>query len=313
MAAMPRVFEDLAHAVAHGRGRGQRQIDDAERHAEFGRHLAADQFADARHAETGDLDLFGQIAQRQMLFQGQPPPQGAAYHARAGDADIDHGLRLAGAEIGPGHEGIVLGDIGKDHQLGAAEAPVLGRGRGDLQEDMAHPLDGVHVDSRPPRSDVQRCAYPLRLRQDLRQRLHHDRIAGRNALVNQGREAAHEVDAAFGRHGVERLGQLHGRAVAMPGQQGGGGRNRHPLVDHRYAVLGPHAIADLDQPAGARSDLLPHLAAEMIQIRRRTVVKVQSQGDAANVEVLGVQHVDGGEDFVGAEHGVKLTGLGLGS
>ena len=88
----------------------------------------------------------------------------------------------------------------------------------------------------------------------------------------------------------------------MAGQQGGGGRNRHALVDHGNAVLGPHAIADLDQPAGAGNDLLPHLPAEVVQTRRGTVVEVQSQGDAANVEVFGVQHLDRGEDFVGAEH-----------
>ena len=63
--------------------------------------------------------------------------------------------------------------------------------------------------------------------EDLRQRLHHDRIAGRDPLVDQGREAAHEIDAALGRRGVERLGQLHGGALAMPGQQRGGGRNGH--------------------------------------------------------------------------------------
>ena len=52
--------------------------------------------------------------------------------------------------------------------------------------------------------------------------------------------------------------------------------------------------------------------AEMIDVRRRTVVEVQSQRDAAHVEVLGVQHVDRGEDFVGAKHGGEgIRDLGI--
>ena len=44
------------------------------------------------------------------------------------DADIDGRLGLAGAHVGPGHEGVVLGDVGEDDQLGAAEAAPVGRG-----------------------------------------------------------------------------------------------------------------------------------------------------------------------------------------
>ena len=56
-------LEDLADAVADGRRGGQRKIDDAEGHAQFGGHLAADQLAHPRDAEAGDLDLLGQVAQ----------------------------------------------------------------------------------------------------------------------------------------------------------------------------------------------------------------------------------------------------------
>ena len=69
-------LEDFADAVAHGGRGGQRKIDDAERHAQFGGHLAADQFAHPRHAEAGDLDLFGQIAEGELFAQGQAAAPG---------------------------------------------------------------------------------------------------------------------------------------------------------------------------------------------------------------------------------------------
>ena len=114
MAAMPsvlRISPTLSPTVGRG---GQREVDDAEGHAQLGGHLAADQLAHAGDAEAGDLDLFGQVAEGELLAHGQAAPQGAGDHARPGDADVDRGLRLAGAEVGPGHEGVVLGDVGED-------------------------------------------------------------------------------------------------------------------------------------------------------------------------------------------------------
>ena len=171
------------------------------------------------------------------------------------------------------------------------------------EQNVAHAVNGVHVDARPARRHVDRGADPVGLREHVGQRFHDHRVAGRDALVHQGREAADEIDAAIGRRGIERFGHLHGRPVAVPGQQRRGGRDGQPLVDHRNAVLGPHAVAHLDQPARPRDDLVPQLPAQVVEIRRRAVVEVQAQRYAAHVEVLGVQHVDGREDFVSAKHG----------
>ena len=103
---------------AWGPGRGRR----CRRRRPAGGHFAADQLAHPGDAEAGDLDLLGQVAQgafRVLLEQALHLP---AHHPGPADPDVDDALRLAGPEVGPGHEGVVLGDVGEHDQLGAAEA-----------------------------------------------------------------------------------------------------------------------------------------------------------------------------------------------
>ncbi len=103
-----------------------------------------------------DFEIFGQIAKGQFGIQGHAAFQGTANDAGAGDADIDRRFGLARPHVGSGHEGIVFRDVGEHDEFGAAE-PSLGFGSlGNLQDDVAHLVDGVHVDPRLARGDVDR-------------------------------------------------------------------------------------------------------------------------------------------------------------
>jgi hypothetical protein len=53
--------------------------------------------------------------------------QSVAHHARAGNAHIDDGFRLAHAVEGSRHKGVILHCVAEHHQLGAAKAVLICR------------------------------------------------------------------------------------------------------------------------------------------------------------------------------------------
>ena len=70
-------------------------------------------------------------------------------HAGAGDTHVDDGLRLTYPVEGAGHEGVILHGVAEHHQLGAAEAALVGGALGGSLHRLAHELDGIHIDARP--------------------------------------------------------------------------------------------------------------------------------------------------------------------
>ena len=108
---------------------------------------------------------------------------------------------------GPRHERVVVGRVGEDHELGAAEAVVVPGPLGRILQDVAQ---SARIASMlmpgGRRADVHRGADALGRREDLGQA---SRSAGGPlgpALLHQRGEAADEVDADLGGHGVERPG-----------------------------------------------------------------------------------------------------------
>ena len=90
-ALQPDLLEDGGHAVADRRGRGERQVHDAEGDVQAPRRLAGHQLADAGDLEGGPLDGLGdgvQVAPLDLF-------QRALDHAGPADPDVDDGLRLA--------------------------------------------------------------------------------------------------------------------------------------------------------------------------------------------------------------------------
>ena len=70
------------------------------------------------------------------------------YHPGAGHTHIEDALRLSDAVKRPGHEGVILHRVGKNHQLRAAEAPLICRALRRLLDDPAHKGPGIHIDPR---------------------------------------------------------------------------------------------------------------------------------------------------------------------
>ena len=136
-------LEHAGHAVALGRRRRKRQVHHAEGHAQPAGGLLRDKLAHARDAEGGFLDGFGHDVEGLTLHALQR----VVHDARAGNAHVYDAFRLAHAGDGAGHEGVVLHGVGKDDELGAAEAAGVGGHFRGLFDDAAHEGDGVHVDA----------------------------------------------------------------------------------------------------------------------------------------------------------------------
>ena len=64
----------------------------------------------------------------------------------------------------------------------------------------------------------------------------------------------------------------------------------------------PHAVARAHQRRGVAEDVLPQLAADALDVRPRAGIDVQAQRDRADVQVLGVEHLDGRENLLDAKH-----------
>ena len=116
-AVEPDLFQDARHAVAFGRRRREREVDDAEGHAQARGGGAPDQFAGARDLERGAADDRRERAEIDVA-RGLDRAQ---HHARSADADIDRAFRLACAVKRAGHERVVLDRVAEHHELGAAD------------------------------------------------------------------------------------------------------------------------------------------------------------------------------------------------
>ena len=70
-----------------------------------------------------------------------------AHHAGSRDGDVDAHLGLAAAVQRAGHEGVVLGHVAEDDELGAADAVVGRRQLAQREQHVGHAHHGVHVDA----------------------------------------------------------------------------------------------------------------------------------------------------------------------
>ena len=91
------------------------------------RGLAADELAGARDLERHALDGLGDVAEVDLAPAVAQPLDRREHDARAADADVDHALALADAVERAGDERVVVGDVGEDDELGAADAAAIAR------------------------------------------------------------------------------------------------------------------------------------------------------------------------------------------
>lgn len=82
-------------------------------------------------------------------------------NTRAGNAHIQHALRLSHTVKCPGHKGIVLYRVGKNHDFGAAHTAITSCEFRCSFDDPAHFCHGIHVKARLGGADVHAGADPL--------------------------------------------------------------------------------------------------------------------------------------------------------
>ena len=261
------LLEHGGHAVADGGRRRERQVHDAERHAQPRGRLLRHELAHARDAEGRLFHRLGHDVERLAMHALQR----VLHHARPGHADVHLALRLAHAVKRPGHEGVVLHGVGKDHELGAGHAALIGRKRGGALDGAAHLGHGVHVDARARRADVHARAHQLRLRQRLRDGGDEHAVRFRHALVHERGKAAEEVDADLVRGAVERFGIRHIGLRARARSDEGDGRDGHALIDDGDAELGLDIFARAHEIARKAADLVVYLRAAALDVRVRAV------------------------------------------
>ena len=293
------LLEDVGHTVAHGGGGGQRQVDDAGGYAQLFGGEVCHQLTHAGDLEGGALHQLGHLVDGGVL--GQPGQRGAD-RAGAGDADVDLAVGLTGAVEGTRHKGIVLGCVAEDHQLCCADALTVGGELAGLLDGLAHQLDGVHVQARLGGTDVHRAADDVRLGQCAGDGLDEAQVARREALVDEGGVAAHEVDAHLLAGGVEGLGKVHRVGVRAGAQQHGDGGDADALVDDGDAVLGADVLHSRNEPGGAGGDLVIDFFAGFPGVRVDAVQQADAHGDGAHVQIVLREHLDGLEDVAGVHH-----------
>ena len=296
-------LEDLAHAVAHGGRRRQGEVGHAERQVQALGDLVADDLAHAGDLVGRVLDDLGGIRDREVVALGL---EGAVKRllddAWTRDAHVDHDVGLAHAEVGARHERHVLRNIAEDDELGAADGVTVGRGRGHVEDALAHELHGVHVDAGLGRAHVDRGTDAVRGGKGLGKRVDEVAFSGRHALFNERTEAADEVDAHVLGAVVEHAARLD-HLVAREARADGGHRaHRNSLVDDGNAVAVADDVAGFNELLGVPEDLAADLVGERVEVGGRAVEERDTHRDGSDIEVFRTKHGQSRKDFRISQH-----------
>ena len=303
-------FQNIGNAVADGRGGGQRQVDDARRYAKALAGKVGHQLAQTGDLERCALDQLSHFVHRGVLGQlGQRRTHGTG----AGNADVDLAVRLARAVERTRHKRVVLGRVAEHDELGVAHAHVVLGQLGGLAHDLAHQLDGVHVDTRLGRANIDAGANDIRFRQCAGNGLDQAAVTGRKALVYQRTKAADEVDPHGLGRAVQRFGVQYRVSIGGRTQQHGNGRNADALVDDGNAVLAADAVNGRNQVARQAGDLVVDLLAGFLGVRVDAVQQADAHGHGTDIEVFIGQHADGFHNVIAVQdsHNKSLPSDGV--
>ena len=284
------LLQDVGHAVPDGGGGGQRQVHDAKGHAQTAAGLLGHQLAHTGDPEGGLLDGLRHHV-KGLALHGL---QGVVHHAGAGHAHVDDPLGLAHAVEGAGHEGVILHSVAEHHQLGAAEAALVGGAVRAGLHGLAHELHGVHVDARLGGADVHGGAHQVGDRQGLGNGGDEVAVPPGHALLHQGGEAADEVDAGLLGRPVQSLSKGHIVVGVRSPRHQGDGSHRDALVDNGNAKLRLNVLSGLHQVLGGGGDLVVDLLTGHLGVGVAAVQQRDTHGDGADIQVLLVNHVNGG-------------------
>ena len=292
----PHFLQNAGHAVADG-GRGRKgKIDNAKRRIEPAARLLRDELTHARDAERRFLHGLRHHVERLAL----DALQRVIHNARPGNADVDHFLRLAHAVERARHEGVILYRIAEDHKLGAAKAALLFRERRRLFHRLPHQGDGVHVDSRLGRADIDRRAHKVRTGQRLGDRSDQLPIGVRHALLHKRRKTANKVNTDIFGRAVKRLGK---RDIVFRLRRGGDQRDGcdgNPLIDDGNAKFPLDLFSRCDQMLCIAADLVVDLFTRTLRAAVRAGEERDAHRDRADIQMLLVDHTDCFQNIIAA-------------
>ena len=300
------LLKHFAHRVAHGRGRSEGKVDDAERHAKTAGSLLSHKLAHARDLERGALD--GLAQELEVLAFGRI--ECAGDHTGAGDTNVDDRVAFGNAVEATGHERVVVRHVAERHELDAAVRVVVGGALGDVLDDVAEQFDRVHVDAGLGGTDVHGRADDVGLGKGLRQGADEQLLGRGHGLGDECGVAADQVDADFLGCLVKRVGDLD-EVLARLAAAGADQRDRgdgDALVDDRDAVVAFDGLAGGNEVLGIGSDLAVDVVAGLVDIVRGAVEQRDAHGDGADVELLLLDHLIGLVDLHDVQHGLFLTG-----
>ncbi len=222
-------------------------------------------------------------------------------------------IRLADPEVGAGHEGNVLGDVGEDAELGAGRPVAVGGEFGGAPDGLPQQQDRVHVDAGAGRCHVDRGADPFGGGKRLRDRCNQGTVAAGQALFHERREPADEIHVDLPCRRIQGAGDLHQVRRRQRRADHGDGADGDALVDHGDPVLLAHALADRHQLARQAHHALGDPPPHVVQVGTGAVQQVDPQRHRAHIQVLVFEHFQGGEDFSVGQHGSALLICGEGS
>ena len=297
---------DFADGVADLGGGGEGEVEDAEGDAEAFGDVAADELAGAGDAVGGVFDFFGDFVEGGVGVGGEEFFDGAFDDAGAGDACVDDDVGLACAEEGAGHEGVVFGDVCEDDHFGAAEAVDGLGGFGDLEHGLGDEVDGVDVDAGAGGADVDGGADVGGFGEGAGEGFDEGAFAGGDAFVDEGGEAAEEVDAELGGGAVEGFAELDGGVLVVAFEEHGGGGDGDAFVDDVDAEEGGGFFAGFDEVFGDGHDAVVDGGDHLFGVWVRAAAEVDAHGAGADVEVFLVDHAEGGKDGLVVDHGSLL-------
>ena len=228
----------------------------------------------------------------------------------AADADVDDSLGLADAVEGAGHEGVVVGERWRRRRASRSRsgwrAPV---------SLMIWPMRTTASMLMPPLVVATLTSADT---VGTRQRFRNggdEGVADGAALVHEGGEAADEVDVKLFRRSVERLrdadctidGLALGGACQRRVQQVPDGRHCDTLVDDGDAELLLYGLSLGDQVLRTRGNGIVDVVPHRVDVRRNAAPEIDAHGHRTDVEVLGLDHADGLEDFLDRVHAHPFT------
>ena len=199
------LLKDIRNGISDRRSRCQGKVNDTKRNVQPLGSLLCNELADTRYLKCGLLDRLAEYLKVLAAYFFQSMFD----NTRAGNADIDDGIRLGYAVESACHERVVVRCIAENNEFCASKAVVLFACLRRLLDDLTHQFDSIHVDTGFGGAKVDGAADKIRNSQCLRDRTDQKLICCRHTFAYQSGIAAEEIDADFFCRTVQSLCNRH--------------------------------------------------------------------------------------------------------